>query len=255
MLVTKSTARTGKSSSQARSRSRPSEPRRRQLRFTFGARGREIGGLLLIVLAILSLLTLFDPGSVSQWWVDVLRSIFGWGAFVVVILIGLLGGVIFRVAQSPITHTPWRTIIGLEIAFFAALGAMHALTPGVDLWKLQAQGNGGGAIGWALSSPLVASIGQSGAGIVFVLIGLIGLAVAFKLPWSKWASAFFAKLQSFSNQYLPSTAEQSQSGAPPVEEEIVPPKPVTIKARKIDQPPVHATQLPLKIVKAEEAKP
>ena len=35
----------------------------------------------------------------------------------------------------------------------------------------------------------------------------------------------------------------------------MPPKPVTIKARKIDQPPVHATQLPLKIVKAEEVKP
>ena len=40
--MTKSTARSGKSSSQARSRSRPSEPRRRQLRFTFGARGRDL---------------------------------------------------------------------------------------------------------------------------------------------------------------------------------------------------------------------
>src|SRR3972149_1562337 len=239
MLVTKSTARSGKSSSQARSRSRQSEPRRRQLRFTFGARGREIGGLLLIMLALLSLLTLLGitPGSVSDWWVDVLRSIFGWGAFVVAILIGLLGALIIRVAQSPVTNTPWRLIIGLEIAFFAALGAMHALTPGVDLWKLQAQGNGGGAIGWALSLPLVGSIGQSGAGIVFMLIGLIGLAVAFKLPWSQWASAFFAKLQSLSSQTLPSASEAPQPNTPSAEEEMVPPKPVTIKARKIDRPP------------------
>src|SRR3989304_3863315 len=161
MLVTKSTARSGKSSSQARSRPGQSEPRRRQLRFTFGARGREIGGLLLIVLAILSLLTLLGitPGSVSDWWVDVLRSIFGWGAFVVAILIGLLGALIMRVALSPVTNTPWRVIIGLEIAFFAALAAMHALSRKVDPWKLIDLRGGGGAIGWALSSLLAGALG------------------------------------------------------------------------------------------------
>ncbi|NTU65882.1 MAG: DNA translocase FtsK, partial [Chloroflexi bacterium] len=43
-------------------------------------------------------------------------------------------------------------------------------------------------------------------------------------------------------------------GSPPqsIEEEIVPPQSVVIKAKSLDQQPVQATQLPLKIVKTEE---
>ena len=53
---------------------------------------RILGGLL-VVLAALTLLGLarISSGAVLDWWSNALRQMFGWGAFLVVVTMGLVG--------------------------------------------------------------------------------------------------------------------------------------------------------------------
>ncbi|MBI5563554.1 MAG: hypothetical protein HY870_01575, partial [Chloroflexi bacterium] len=143
--------------------------RRRPLRFTFGARGREIAGVLLIALAILSFLALIfvATGSVADPWSDWLYNLFGWGAFGAVALVGGLGGLLIWLAQDMGLSTPWRMIISLEVAFVSLLGALHAYAAGADLWQIMKQGEGGGVFGWALVTLAVPIVGRAWAGAIF----------------------------------------------------------------------------------------
>jgi DNA segregation ATPase FtsK/SpoIIIE, S-DNA-T family len=250
-------------SSRSTKSSRPtkrSEPKRRQLRFAFGARQRELLGLMLITLSVLSVLALLGvTGSgnlsnpnLSDWWSRALRSIFGWGAYVVAIVIGVLGLGIFRIALGARLQIMWRTTIGLEIAFVLILGAVHAFSLDVDLWKLFQDGAGGGVIGWALSSVVAGLIGRIAAGIVFALLALFAASVALKIPWSMWLSKLSMRLQSAASS--PDQAADippvvAAPIKPAVAEDVVPAKAVTIKPTRIDQAPITATQLPLRVMK------
>ncbi|HZY44171.1 MAG TPA: hypothetical protein VFF70_05400, partial [Anaerolineae bacterium] len=159
-----------------------SEPKRRQLRFAFGARQREILGLILITLSVLSMLALLritSDSSLSDWWNRALRWLFGWGAYVIAIVIGLVGLGIFRIALGARLHILWRATIGLEIVFILILGAVHAFSLNTDLWNLFQAGEGGGVLGWALASVVAGFIGSRvAAGIVFVILALIAVSVA-----------------------------------------------------------------------------
>jgi S-DNA-T family DNA segregation ATPase FtsK/SpoIIIE len=237
---------------------KPSEPKRRQLRLMFGARQRELLGVALMALSILSLLAVLNitSGVLSEWWSTTLRQIFGVGAVVIAILIGTTGFAIYRIALGSRLQMAWRLTIGLEIAFVFALGAMHALTPTADPWKLFQDGNGGGVIGWALSSVLAGVIGRGGAGVVYALLALIATLIALQLPWTLWLSKLSMKLQA-ANQQLDQSPEPQVLAAPAptrsVGEDVVPPKAVMIKPRQADQVSVTATQLPLQVMKPEVA--
>ena len=174
-------------SSGAKTRARASE-KRRQLRFTFGARGREIAGVLLIALAILSCLALsgITRGSLADGWSTWLYNLFGWGAFGAVALIGGLGALLIWLAQDMGRVTPWRTIICLEVAFFGLLGALHAYSAGADIWQTLKNGEGGGVVGWGLLTFVSPWLGRAWAGVIFVALMVIGLTVAFSIPWAVW---------------------------------------------------------------------
>src|SRR3990172_8565852 len=135
-------ARPGKSA-----RRKP-EARRRQLRFTFGARRQEIAGVLLIMLAAVSLLAVsgITTGSLIDGWSSLLKWSFGWGAFAAAILIGLIGFIVIRRAQGARIEVGWLRLIGLESVFFAVLAALHAGAWWVEPWPLLQQGGGGGVI-------------------------------------------------------------------------------------------------------------
>ncbi len=257
MIVTKSSR--GPKSSRPTKRS---EPKRRQLRFAFGARQRELLGLMLITLSVLSVLALLGvTGSgnlsnpnLSDWWSGALHWLFGWGAYVVAIVIGVIGLGIFRIALGAHLQILWRTTIGLEIAFVLILGAVHALSLDVDLWKLFQAGAGGGIIGWALSSVVAGIIGRVGAGIVFALLALIAASIALQIPWSMWLSKLSIRLQSAAPSSDQASITPPVVAAPikqAVAEDVVPAKAVTIKPTRIDQAPITATQLPLKVMKTE----
>ncbi len=247
--------------------SAPKAPRRRQLRFSYGARSREMSGVVILALAILSLLALagLTRGSISDWWSNGLYWLFGWGAFVFAALLGALGVMLIARTEAGLRPMPWRAIIFSEMAFVAVLGMLHALAANPDMWKLAVNGEGGGIVGWGLLTTLEPFLGRTTAGILFAIMALFAITIALRVPWGEW-------LIRLSERLIPPPATGTSQAAPPrilgeatpappplsasvTEEEIIPPQQVTIKPKKVDDIPVQATQLPLKVIKAEALKP
>jgi len=138
------------------------------------ARRREVAGLLLFLLAAVTLLALAGLTQTGwlAWWTRLLRQLFGWGAYAVSLT---LGGVGLYLAVGRVVR-PIRLrssqIVGLEllVVIFMALG--H-LAGGYSLNDAFA-GRGGGLIGWALSEPLVDFLG--GFLAVLIYLALLGWA-------------------------------------------------------------------------------
>ncbi len=181
-------ARMDKSRGQAKPRKsapRKPEARRRQLRFVFGARRQEIAGVLLIMLSAVSLLALLGitTGSLIDWWRVLLRHGFGVGAYVVAIGVGTAGVLVIRHAQGTSFQVRWIRLVSLEVAFFAALAALHAAAWWAEPWALIEQGSGGGVIGWGLSLLPMETIGRALTVLLFGAIGLGGLTFALQIDW------------------------------------------------------------------------
>src|SRR5512138_3780004 len=100
-----------------KSKAKPDKaPRRRELRHRFGARTREIIGVLLMALALLSLLALsgLTRGTLSDGWSQLLYRLFGWGAFAFALMLAAIGVLIIARTQNIVLITPWRSIIAIE---------------------------------------------------------------------------------------------------------------------------------------------
>jgi S-DNA-T family DNA segregation ATPase FtsK/SpoIIIE len=146
---------------------------------------RELAGVALLVLAIVTLLGLigFTSGDILDAWVSFWRRALGWGAFALPILLGALGvGFLRNWVEHP-TLWPWRKLVGLEIAFIFVLIALHALAVGTDPWLLAEEGNGGGVVGWALLRVVSPVMGRLPAAIFSIIITVIIGAWAVGVTW------------------------------------------------------------------------
>ncbi len=238
----------------ARSQARPSpssrrkpETRRRQLRFTLGARRQEIAGVLLVMLALVSALALLNitTGSLIDGWSALLRRLFGLGAFPAACGIGASGVLLMRRAQGVRFPIRWRRFVGLESAFFAALAALHAAAGWADPWELIEQGAGGGVIGWGLSILLIESIGRGWTTLLFGAIALGGLTLGFQIDWAAWLDRLRERLAAPPAAPAPSSAPAHDTTRPPA-------PPVTAKPRPAATASPH-TPPPLPHVEARRA--
>ena len=80
----------------------------------------EIAGGILLLIAIITLLSLLSltGGTFSRWWGDLFSQLFGWGASVAAILLGVFGALLLfgrlRDEEKPL---PFDMIVGIEILF------------------------------------------------------------------------------------------------------------------------------------------
>src|SRR5512139_2438579 len=166
------------------------EPRRRELRYSVGVRSREIAGVLLIALALLSLLALSNltRGSLSDRWSNGLYWLFGWGAFLFAIMIGAIGVLTIARTQNIVLVTPWRSIIAIEIAFFAFLPALTVFFAFEDtaMWRMITQGYGGGVVGWGLLTIVAPIFSRHAAGLLYLVITIVALTIGLAVPWLTW---------------------------------------------------------------------
>ena len=136
--------------------------------------------MVLLILAVLTLLSLagVSSGSILGWWETTLQRLFGWGAYLVALNLGLAG--IYLLWRDMRDQVPLDTgaVIGLELLFLTILAASHmplVLRSGVEGAQQAAQqGRAGGQVGWALAVLLLEGLG--------VLIGALVL----------WAALLFA---------------------------------------------------------------
>lgn len=170
------------------SKAAPSSPKKDKakrpwpsFKWSWGARHTELAGVIVIALAVLTLLALtrITQGAWIDWWSDLLRWLFGWGAFVIALVMGMAGYLLLRSRERAVRS--WSKVIGLEIVFFCALGLLHTLVVWVDPWTLfYEQRGGGGLFGWGLASVLMGALGgRLMAGLALVLLAGLGLALAF----------------------------------------------------------------------------
>jgi len=155
----------------------------------------EIIGLLLLTTGILTLLSLLavTHGTLSDAWAQLLRRVFGWGAYVTAfIFIGL--GVWLAIrrfsAQRPVS---WPRVLAGEMLFTSVLGMLHLGARPVDPWGLAQAGGGGGYVGWAISMGLANLLGTVVAGGVLGVIALVSLVLTLGISRSRFAGRVSAE--------------------------------------------------------------
>jgi len=206
------------------------------------SRQREILGLLLLALGVLTLLSLFNitPGTVSGWWAGFLRRLFGWGAYPVALALGAGGVILLTHNLQPGSRIGWKMVTGLELVFLASLALMHLLSPNPDPLQLARDGGGGGYVGWAIGSVLSQFLGLVTTFLILLATATAGLILAFDLSLSQiqqgLTSAWKAALSFYRRLRPPAvTKPQKSRPAPPKKPRETPPPPVISRAKQVSK--------------------
>jgi len=148
---------------------------------------REIIGLLLIAVALITLLGLLSlsHGVVIDRWVWLLQLLLGWGAYLGALALGAVGWTLFFKSLRRQPEVNWPVVIGWEMAFVALLALLHLFSSPSDPRALANAGGGGGWVGYALSNLLITSMGEVAAALILLLIGGVGLGLAWRLSWAQ----------------------------------------------------------------------
>nr|MBC8249175.1 DNA translocase FtsK [Anaerolineales bacterium] len=192
---------------------------------------REILGLLVLALAVITILGLFSitSGVLSNWWTRLLRRTFGLGAYLVAVGLVVAGISLLLTNLGQGLKANWKTIIGLEVIFIAGLALVHLLSSfSQDPWRLAESGRGSGFVGWAISNLLIGALGWPIALLILLAIFSLGIAMTFDLSRvnvQMVAAAAIARALSLYERLTSSTV----TAPPPVEEHEEPPTEVIIR--------------------------
>jgi DNA segregation ATPase FtsK/SpoIIIE, S-DNA-T family len=160
-------------------RRRRSPRRKRQSTFLASGRlWREVAALVLLILAIVSVIALFAPdaGLIVKPWHDLLSTLLGWGiAFAAPLLVGF--ALMLWMKSMPAERLMAAT--GASVVALALLGMFH-LSVGGGTEAIQ-RGDGGGAIGYAVSGLFSGAIGEVGAWIVLGVLFAVGTLLYFNM--------------------------------------------------------------------------
>ncbi len=140
------------------------------------------GGIFLLAMLLLLSLPGWGETGVMVWVVAPFRTLFGWGAYPVLLLIAF-GGVhiMLQRVKRPYTVTAAH-LIGIELILLSLLPITHAISD-ATLTDAYA-GKGGGLVGWALSEPLISFLGIFLAELFYLLLLIWGLSLIFSFTWA-----------------------------------------------------------------------
>ncbi len=223
----------------------------------------EVVSLLLMALGGITLLNLLSvshaQGVLIDSWSQVLRWIFGWGAFLVALAMVALGaGLLLRNLQS-LRTIPRLRIAGGFLLFASVLGLLHFFYP--DPLQLAQEGRGGGYIGWAISTALYSTLGDIGAFLVLLLACLVAIFLLISISPSQIRDAAAALsrraesiYQDHVTPYLEDLQDQSQTPQetqPATLSTQLVPEESEARGSVASEPPVHLAPAPRQIVREE----
>ncbi|HET7636695.1 MAG TPA: DNA translocase FtsK [Candidatus Limnocylindria bacterium] len=148
---------------------------------------RELLALALLFLAIVSVIALFKPnaGAIVRPWHDLLVGLLGWG---IAFAAPLLAGFALMLWMKAMPAERWMAASGAAIVALAILGMFHLAAGGGA--KAVEAGNGGGAIGYAISTAATAAVGQVGAWVFLALLVVVGLLLYFNMTIGDVVAAY-----------------------------------------------------------------
>jgi S-DNA-T family DNA segregation ATPase FtsK/SpoIIIE len=165
--------------------------RRRTTTFTIPGRVlREVLALVLVILAVVSVIALFAPraGFIVRPWHDMLIFLLGWGmAFAAPLLVGFALMLWMKSMQSE----RWMAASGAVLVSLSLLGMFHLVAGGGR--RLVEQGEGGGIIGYGVSSLVTAAVGDAGAWVVLVIFFVVGLLLYFNMTIGDLVAAYLQR--------------------------------------------------------------
>jgi len=145
-------------------------------------------GYILLTTTGLTLLSFLSAnhGVIPRWWVRVLRSTFGWGAYLIPFFLGAVGlWLVLREFKDRLPHIEIPQIIGALLGYVTMLVTLHFLSAltqfGGDLNATALAGQGGGKLGATLSQTLLTGLGGVGVVIVLLTLWLIIAALIFRV--------------------------------------------------------------------------
>jgi hypothetical protein len=140
----------------------------------------EVGAFALILLGLLTFSALLNPtGDIAAPIASALRIAFGVGAFVIATAIVLLGVILLLVRVGFVVKLSWSRVLAFEVFFMTLQALLHLLTFADEPRALAREGEGGGYVGWAISSIAVGYVGEGTAMLIFAGIALFSLGAFF----------------------------------------------------------------------------
>lgn len=174
----------------------------------------DVFGVILLAVTFISILGLLGltSGRVVDLWIVVLQRLFGWGAAIMVGLVGLAGLSALKQHYEKLPTLHLSKVLALEGMAFSLLAFFASINAG-DLDRAQA-GLDGGVIGWGLAAPFLRILPDWGAvvlaGLCFALFGYFGLGLDDRITkvMEKWLGSPLEKLEK------PDASQESQPEKP-----------------------------------------
>jgi S-DNA-T family DNA segregation ATPase FtsK/SpoIIIE len=144
----------------------------------FGRFLRDVGGVILLALAVMSLMALWGitGGILLTPWAAFLKVWLGWGSYLLLLAIVLGGIFLLRRDDRPL---PFGWIISFELASFLTLG-LFAVLGGFNLARANL-GMDGGRLGWGLARFFTTLAGPSWGIVLLIIIWLFFTLGAFNV--------------------------------------------------------------------------
>ena len=194
----------------------------------------EIVGLLVFILAVITILALLDFTNSNwlTWWTGLLTQIFGWGAMALSLIAAGTGiHIMLRKVERPYQVRPTQ-IIGLELILLPALALTNQISGAtmIDAY----QGQAGGLVGWALSEPLLDFLGPVLTGLLYISLLVWGFSLLIGLKWHTVHRVLWRISHRIGNW--------AAQVAPPERED--PPQPLPSPQYPAPQPQIQSAALP-----------
>lgn len=178
----------------------------------------EIAAIVLLVFGVVSFMALLDISSdatLAKAWSNALMSLFGYGSILVCAGIFGLGIIILLPKLGVVVTFPTQRILALEIAFLSILAILHLSMGDEELRAIARAGEGGGYIGWGMSTPLNWAFGPVVSRIIYGVSLFISLSVVFGVKRSQvtgWLYLVSQKLESYGYEL----SNKARKKAPPI---------------------------------------
>lgn len=227
-------------------------------RMTTPERKKDLSGLLLVVIGVLTILGILVPRQgVLGFWNRLLGQLFGWGVILVPLALIALGiYLLLRRWSERLPQVEPEQLLGGILLYILLLTGLHALIGATDFESGLAQarlGRGGGLLGASILSILMRGLGAGGTAVVLIAWFLIAFtfSVGISLPelfslvgraWGYLRDQFIAPI----DKRTPDSPSPSKTPVQRLQtpgEEIKPPRPTT---------PTVGSSSPAQAVVAEE---
>ena len=159
-----------------------------------GEQKADITGIVLIVIALLSLLAALtsQSGQLTRWWTNWLQTGIGWGAYALPLVLLVLGAwfLLSRIENLPRVNI--ERVVGIVLVFFNLLVWFELIDQSFPPVGIP---NGGGFVGSNIYRVFESLLGKAGMAIVLIAWLLIALMLLVDLSMSDLAAWVTAKLQ------------------------------------------------------------